>query len=214
MLDWISALQDFLSFDQINAWLRDIALQYGYLGVFVACFIGTMSIIIPIPYTVIIFMLGKWLDPALLALSAGSGAALGEFSGYIMGYFGRAVISDERKRKMEYMLKVFNRYGPIAIFVFALTPLPDDLLFIPLGIMHYSFIKAFIPCIAGKIMMSLILALGGRFSISLIEIIFGGEENTLLTMLMTSLLLALIIIAMLKIDWEKFLPLEKDKDQS
>lgn len=212
MLGWVNTLQDLLSSDQVNTWLRDIALQYGYLGVFIACFIGTMSIVIPIPYTVIIFMLGKWLDPSLLALSAGTGAALGEFSGYVMGYLGRAVISDERKRKMEYIVKVFNRYGPLAIFAFALTPLPDDLLFIPLGIMRYSFIKAFLPCLAGKIVMSLILALGGRFSISFIEMIFGGEENTLLTMLVTSILLALIIIAMFKVDWEKLLPVDKNKD--
>ncbi|MEM2027349.1 MAG: VTT domain-containing protein [Candidatus Bathyarchaeia archaeon] len=209
MLDLINALQDLLSSDQVNVWLRDIALQYGYLGVFVVCFIGTLSIVIPIPYTVIIFMLGKWLDPALLALSAGTGAALGEFSGYVVGYLGRAVISDERKKKMEYMLKIFNRYGPLAIFLFALTPLPDDLLFIPLGIMRYNFIRAFIPCIAGKILMSFILALGGRFSITLIEMVFGGEENSLLTMLATSILLVLIIITMLKIDWEKILLMRK-----
>ncbi|MEM1506803.1 MAG: VTT domain-containing protein [Candidatus Bathyarchaeia archaeon] len=210
MLNWISVMQDLLSSDQINAWLREIALQYGYLGIFFVCFIGTLSIVVPIPYTIIIFTLGKWLDPVLLAFSAGIGAALGEFSGYVMGYLGRAVISDERKRKMEYMLKVFNRYGPLAIFAFSLTPLPDDLLFIPLGIMRYSFVKALIPCLAGKILMSFILALGGRLSITFIEMVFGGGENTLLTMLVTTVLLALIIVAMFKIDWEKLFPLNGD----
>ncbi|MCX8171304.1 MAG: VTT domain-containing protein [Candidatus Bathyarchaeota archaeon] len=209
MLNWINTLQDLSFSDQINTWLRNIALQYGYLGVFIACFIGTLSVVIPIPYTVIIFMLGRWLDPALLAVSAGFGAALGEFLGYMMGYLGRVVMSDERKKKMEYMLKVFDRYGPLAIFFFALTPLPDDLLFIPLGIMRYNFIKAFIPCVSGKMLMSFILALGGRFSISFIEMIFGGGENTLLTMLVTSALLALIIIVMLKVDWENLLPSDK-----
>lgn len=213
MLNWAAILQDLSWLDQFDAWLMSMALQYGYIGAFFACLIGTLSIIIPIPYTLIIFMLGKWLDPFLLALSAGAGSALGEISGYIMGYLGRALVGDERKKRMEYALKVFKRYGSVAIFVFALTPLPDDLLFVPLGIMRYSFIKAFIPCVAGKILMSLMLSFGGRFSIGLIEAIFGCGGNALLSMLVTTILLALIIVAMFKIDWEKFLAKEKDKEK-
>ncbi|MEM2961353.1 MAG: VTT domain-containing protein, partial [Candidatus Bathyarchaeia archaeon] len=187
-------------------------MQYGYLGMFIVSFLGATSILIPIPYTVLIFTLGKmpYIDPNLLALSAGLGAALGEFFGYIMGYYGRAIISEEKKRKADYILRLFSRYGAITIFIFALTPLPDDLLFIPLGIMRYSFIKAFIPCLMGKISMSLILAYGGRLSNWFIEMIFGGSEGSgLLTMIATTILLVAIIIAMFKIDWERIFPLEE-----
>ena len=58
---------------------------------------------------------------------------------------------------MNYMVKLFDRYGPAAIFFFALTPLPDDLLFIPLGVMRYPFLKAFIPALFGKTLMMFIL---------------------------------------------------------
>lgn len=213
MLNWAAILQDLSWLDQFDAWLMSMASQYGYIGAFIACFIGTLSIIIPIPYTIIIFVLGRWLNPFLLALSAGAGSALGEFSGYMMGYLGRTLMSDEGRKKMEYMLKVFKRYGPITIFIFSLTPLPDDLLFIPLGIMRYSFIKAFMPCIAGKILMSLILAFGGHLSIGLIETIFGGCGNTLLSIIITTVLLIIMIVAMFKIDWEKFLPQEKSDEK-
>jgi len=181
------------------------------LGIFVASFIGAMSIVIPVPYTVLIFLMGKILDPFLVALSAGAGSALGEFFGYLMGYYGRAVMSEERKRKVDYILKVFSRYGALTIFVFALTPLPDDLLFIPLGIMRYSFIKAFVPCLLGKIAMSLILAYGGAASISFIETLFGGEEGSVWMIVVSAVLLFAVIVVMLKVDWEKLLPMEEKR---
>jgi len=216
MLSWARVWQDLSWFEQINDWLRYVAFQYGYLGIFIASFLGAISIIVPIPYTILIFMLGMQgnLNPILLALSAGLGAALGEFFGYMLGYYGRVVISDERKRKIDCVLRIFSRYGSLAIFIFALTPLPDDLIFIPLGIMHYSFIKAFIPCLLGKIVMSLILAYGGQLSLGFIEMIFGGEEGSIWATIATTILLIAIIVVMLKVDWEKIIPLEEKKMDS
>ena len=175
--------------------------QFGYLGVFLISFIGSVSVIFPIPYTLVIFGLGSVLDPIFVAISGGIGAALGEFAGYALGYYGTSKISEERRRKMDFMLKVFDKYGPLAIFLFALTPLPDDLLFIPLGIMRYSFVKAFIPAIIGKTLMTFIVAYSGQQSIEFITQIFG--ESGLIGTVITSVLLALVIYAMIKIDWEK-----------
>lgn len=182
-------------------WMYNFALQYGYLGVFLISIIGALSIIIPVPYTLLIYFLGVFLDPFLIAVVGGLGSAVGEFSGYVLGYYGRKMISSQRKRKMDYMLRVFGRYGSIAIFVFALTPLPDDLLFIPLGIMRYSFVKAFIPCFLGKLCMCYILAYSGRLSIEIIRVILG--EGGWLGAVVTSVFLVVVIVALLKIDWEK-----------
>jgi len=200
--------------DQLDQWLKDVALQYSYLGIFIVSFLGASSIVLPIPYTVIIFSIGslRVLNPLLIAISGGAGSAIGEFFGYFLGYYGRAVISEERQRKMNYILKAFSRYGSITIFLFALTPLPDDLLFIPLGIMRYSFLKAFVPCIIGKMLMCLILAYGGHLSIGIIETILGGEGG-LWTTIATAVLLLIMIIVMFKVDWEKFFPLEEKDDE-
>jgi membrane protein YqaA with SNARE-associated domain len=181
--------------------MEQFALQFGYLGVFIISFIGSISIIFPIPYTIVIYILGGFLDPIFVAISGGLGSALGEFSGYAVGYYGRNVISKERQRKMDYMMKVFAKYGPAAIFLFALTPLPDDLLFIPLGIMRYPFWKAFIPALLGKTLMTFILAYSGQQSIQIIQTLFG--EGGLLGIVITTALLILIIVAIIKIDWEK-----------
>ena len=185
----------------LEDWMLQFAQQFGYLGVFVISFIGSVSVIFPIPYTIVIFFLGSVLDPVFVGVSGGLGAALGEFSGYTIGYYGRKVVSNERRRKMDFMVKLFNRYGPAAIFLFALTPLPDDLLFIPLGVMRYPFLKAFVPALLGKTLMTFILAYSGQHSIELIMAIFG--ESGWIGTLITAALLILIIVSMIKIDWEK-----------
>lgn len=182
-------------------WMEQFALQFSYLGVFLISLVGALSVIIPIPYTLVIYLLGSVLDPFLIAVSGGLGSALGEFSGYVLGYYGRVVLSKERRRKMDYMMKVFHRYGFAAIFLFALTPLPDDLLFIPLGIMRYRFLKAFIPAFLGKMLMCFILAYSGYWSVEVIEIVFG--EGGLLGVVITTVLLVIVIVAILRIDWEK-----------
>jgi len=185
--------------------LLKLAEALSYLGVFLVSFIGAVSIFYPVPYALIIVWMGaranSFFGVFFVAIAGGLGSAIGELFGYTLGYYGRAIISKERQRKMDYMLKVFNRYGPLAIFIFALTPLPDDLLFIPLGMLRYKLLKVFIPCLLGKLSMSFILAYGGQVFKSIIEILFGGSGW--LTAIVTSVLLILIMIAMLKIDWEK-----------
>ncbi len=185
----------------LEDWMVQFALQFGYLGVFLISFIGSVSVIFPIPYTLAIFVLGVILDPTIVAVCGGVGAAIGEFSGYAIGYYGRSIVNEQRQKKMDYMVKLFDKYGAAAIFLFALTPLPDDLLFIPLGVMRYPFWKAFIPALLGKTAMTFILAYSGQQSIELIETIFGGSGW--LGTVITAVLLVVIIAAMIKIDWEK-----------
>jgi len=182
-------------------WMQDFVNQFSYLGIFAISFIGSVSVVFPIPYTIVIYLSGAFLDPFFVAISGGLGAALGEFSGYVIGYTGRAAVNEERRKKMNYMVKLFDRYGPAAIFFFALTPLPDDLLFIPLGVIRYPFMKAFIPALLGKTLMTFILAYSGQQSFELIEVLFGGSG--LLGTVITVALLIIIIVAMIKIDWEK-----------
>jgi len=194
----------------IQEWLFSLVIQYGYLGVFLISLIGALSIVIPIPYTVLIFTCGHYLDPVLVALVGGVGSALGEISGYALGYAGRIVTSEERKRKMDYFLRLFNRHGAITVFIFALTPLPDDLLFIPLGIVRYSFFKAFIPCLLGKILMCFLLAYGGRLSIDFVEELLGGSGEVIITIAST-ILLVVIVFLLYRIDWEKYFPFKEEQ---
>jgi len=206
------AAEDILQ--QLAQWLENISIQYGYLGVFLISLLGSMSIFFPIPYTVVLFALGSIenFNPILIAIASGLGAAVGEFSGYLLGLGGRKMISEKGKRNVEFLLKIFGRYGALAIFVFALTPLPDDLLFIPLGVMRYGFLRAFIPAFLGKLCMSLIIVYSGRFMVGVICKIFGVESDwasAIIGTVIALILLAMVFILMFKVDWEK--TLEKRK---
>jgi membrane protein YqaA with SNARE-associated domain len=196
--------------EQLAEWLQNFSIQYGYLGIFLVSLLGSASIFFPIPYTVVLFTVGSLekFNPILIAFASGLGSAVGEFSGYLLGLGGRKVISEKGKRNVEFLLKIFGRYGALAIFTFALTPLPDDLLFIPLGVMRYGFIRAFIPAFLGKLCMSLIIVYSARFTIGIICQIFGIESDwalAIISMVIALILLTLIFILMFKVDWEKTL---------
>jgi membrane protein YqaA with SNARE-associated domain len=188
--------------------MQNFAVQYGYLGIFLISLFGAISIFVPIPYPVVIFILGglQTFDPLLIAIAAGVGSAIGEFSGYLIGVGGRKVISDKYKKKVDFLTKLFRKYGPAAIFVFALTPLPDDLLFIPLGVMRYSILRAFVPALLGKFASNLIIAYSGRLSLEIVKNIFGleGEGMSLLIgTVIGMVLLVIVFVVMFKVDWEK-----------
>jgi membrane protein DedA with SNARE-associated domain len=202
-----------LLLQDIQYWLQIFAEQYGYLGIFLISLLGATSIFVPIPYTVVIFILGglqnggNWVfEPLWIAVAAGSGAAIGEFSGYLLGLGGRKVIGDKYRKKMDFITKLFKKYGSIAIFIFALTPLPDDLLFIPLGVIRYSLLRAFIPALLGKFVSNLIIAYSGRLSLDIVKTLFGveGEGTSLLVGTVIGIVLLIIVfIIMFKLDWEK-----------
>jgi membrane protein DedA with SNARE-associated domain len=183
--------------------MNQVVSQFGYFGVFVISLIGTMAIVVPIPYTLVILGLGAagW-DPILLTIAGGTGSAIGELAGYLLGYYGRRIVSKERQRKMDYLLKVFGKYSPVAIFIFALTPLPDDLLFIPLGILRYNIVKAFIPAILGKTLMCYILASFGSVYGDILTVLFG-DEGSWIGAIITAVLLVVVIYVLYRVDWEK-----------
>jgi membrane protein DedA with SNARE-associated domain len=198
-----------MNFEALVAQIPDWAQWFthlSYFGVFLLALVGATSIFIPIPYTIVIFWLGadsNW-NPFLLTIAGGFGAAVGELSGYILGYYGRRIISEERLRKMSYLIKAFGGYLPIAIFFFAFTPLPDDLLFIPLGILRYKFFRVFIPSLIGKLTMCFTLIQLGKIGAYFILQIFG-EESSWIGSVILFILFIVILVILFKVDWEKVL---------
>lgn len=177
------------------AWWNAL-IGLGYPGILLISFLGASSIIFPIPYQAALLTAGYsgYFNHVLLAVFSGLGAGFGELVGYIAGYGGRSLVSEKREEQFDAMLRIFERYGAPAIFIFALTPLPDDLLFIPLGLARYNFWKAFLPCIAGKFVMSIIIVEIGSLVGYLTE---GGW----LTVLGTAVMLILVIYFIFRADW-------------
>ncbi len=174
----------------------DFWKKIGYPGIFLLSLIGASSVIIPIPYTVILLAIAPAFDPILLTISAGFGSGLGELVGYTLGYLGRGMVGKGKQSQLNAMLKIFDRFGAFALFLFALTPLPDDLLIIPLGLIRYSFWRTLAACLAGKLVMIFIIANVGKVTGELFLV-------SLPLALLTAVFLVLIIVLMFKIDWVK-----------
>ena len=185
------------------SWMEWFARTYGYLGAFLVSIFGTLTIVFPIPYTVTIYILGSMLNPILLGLVCGAGSVIGEMSAYLVGLGGKKLLEKRYGERLDAAKRLFERFGALIIFLFALLPLPDDLILIPLGMMGYSLKTVLIACFLGKVAMGIIVAAGGRLSYKAVSIIFGG--GGVWTTVATAVLLAVFVYATLKIDWVGYL---------
>jgi len=147
---------------------------YGYFGIFLISMISSATIILPLPSSIFIFAAGAILNPFLVGLSAGIGSALGEFSGYMLGFGGRQVIKRKWKWWVKETNKLSKRYGIFWILIlFAVTPLPDDIPGILAGTLKYPIKKFFIAVFIGKLILNLALAYAGFFGARWILNYFG-----------------------------------------
>ena len=147
---------------------------YGYFGIFLISLTESSTIIFPLPFSIIIFTAGAILNPFLVGLSAGLGAAIGEFTGYALGLSGRKIIEKKYKKEIEKTEKLFQKYGGFLVIVlFAATPLPDDIVGLLGGTLKYPLKKFFIASLIGKIILNLALAYGGFYGINWVLRIFS-----------------------------------------
>jgi membrane protein DedA with SNARE-associated domain len=168
--------------------------------------LGAASVFFPVPDSAIIFALaGSGLfNPLLITVAATIGGTVGEFSGYLLGFSGRKTIKKRYGKNINFFDQLFKKYGSLAIFIFALTPLPDDLIFIPLGVMRYSVVKAFIPAFIGKFILNLIIVYSGVFLVDVIGDAVGITTDWL-PVVISTILGVVVFIFMLKFDWQKYL---------
>ena len=195
-------------FSDFWIWMDAFAKTYGYVGAFVVSIIGNVTIFFPVPYAIVIYALGMSLDPILLGISCGLGSTIGEFSSYFLGRGGRKLIEKRYGKRLESAKLLVQRFGMLAIFAFAVLPIPDDLIMIPMGMMEYSMKKLFAAMLAGKTILGLTLAYAGRYSFSFIRDLF--ESGGIMTGIISTVLIILLIVAMLKIDWTRFIPMPEE----
>jgi len=146
----------------------------GYFGAFLSGVLGTSSFMISIfPPQVVVFLMSApalGFNPLLVGILAGLGAGIGQYFHYYIGEGGRFLLSEKRRTSMDKWEARIDKYGVLLIFLFAVTPLtPDDLLWIPLGMMKYPKLKALVSAILGKTIMLVLCAYGGYYGIDLIQ---------------------------------------------
>ncbi len=145
--------------------LNTLLDRYGFLGVFLLSLAGNAIPYSTIPYLLFITLYASSLDDPLkqlvITISGGVGAALGKVIVYYFGLGIRYAIPENMRRNLEAFTKIFKNSTFIAVLVFAASPLPDDILYVPLGAMRYSLKKYIIALMSGKIFITGIAVYGG-----------------------------------------------------
>jgi membrane protein YqaA with SNARE-associated domain len=187
----------------IWGWMGNLVTTYGYAGAFIISLFGNFTIFFPVPFVFTIYAFGAKLNPLFLGIVCGFGSTIGEFSAYLIGRGGRRVIDNKYGNQLENAKKLIQRYGVFIIFLFAILPLPDDVILIPLGMMRYDLKKAMIAMFTGKSLMCIGIAYAGKYSYSIVRDLF--ESSGILGGFLSVLLLIFVIVLLLTIDWTKFL---------
>jgi membrane protein DedA with SNARE-associated domain len=183
--------------------MGEIVSSYGYSGAFLISIFGNFTVFFPVPFVITIYAFGATLNPFLLGLVCGIGSTVGEFSAYLIGRGGRRVLNDRYGKQLETAKILIQKYGMAIIFIFALLPLPDDLILIPLGMLRYNLNKAMAAMFLGKLIMCTTVAYAGRYSYTIIKDIFASSGW--IGALASTGLLILVIYGLLKIDWTRFI---------
>jgi len=187
--------------------------QYGILGVFLVSLLGNAIPYSTIPYLIfIIIYSGTVQDPMtnlLITLAGGLGAAIGKVIVYYFGVGIRKLIPEDMKKNMEVFIKISRQSVFLAVFLFAALPLPDDILYVPLGAMRYDLVKFFIALLAGKIVIT---GTAVYFGYTVSWLIGNGEKVpwyiVVPVLIIISLLLTYIVA---KIDWAKAVKITEEK---
>lgn len=133
---------------------------YGYPGIFVLSLLANATVIIPIPGILLTSAMGAVFHPFWVAIAAGTGAAIGELSGYLAGFSGRRVI--QRVSKYEKLIGWMKKYGDITILALAFFPNPAfDMAGITAGVLKVPVHRFLFWCVLGKILKMLMFAYGG-----------------------------------------------------
>ena len=194
--------------------LFGLALHLGYPGVFLLSLISNLIIFVPVPYLLLVFILSSSTETniVLLSLVSGLGAAFGKLVVFTISRSGRRFVNEKTLHNLEFARMILERYGFMAVFIVAATPLPDDIFYIPMGMAKFTPIRFFLACFGGKFLLTLVVALSSRYSVSWIRMLIGPESP--LGIIATILFIVVSIYATIRIDWEKvfvkhFLPRKK-----
>lgn len=143
---------------------------YGYVGVFFLMIVSGGSILFPMPGLAAVLAAGVAWNPLLVGVVAGLGNSIGEFTGYLAGRSGRAILG-KTKDSAPYVRaeRLLTRHGIWALIVFAAIPNPlFDIVGLVAGSLGYSPKRFWIACAIGNTIKYTGIALLGSTAFSLI----------------------------------------------
>lgn len=170
--------------------------------------VSTLSNSIPylsLPYyTILLFVASLCSDPRtlfLIALVSAIGATIGKLVVYLVGRGILALSKEETKRRVAFFSKLIRRWGWIVIFIAAMTPIPDDVVYIPLAFSKFDVIPYLTAVLLGKIVLKTFIVFAGSFALQfLVEKFLLPTQIAVPILIIASIVIMVVIV---KIDWEE-----------
>ena len=185
--------------------------EVGYLGLTIVSFIGSLIPFVPIPSFILVatMAVGDQFDIHALALIAAITSTVAKQIIFYVSYGGRKIISEKTKKRMKPFQKLVKRYGGSAAFVAAATPIPDDLVYIPLGLAKYNPKRFFIATLLGKLVLFYVIVLISHYmGLSLLEPVLQDIEDPMpvyVGIVVFAIAMSIIVILLLRLNWVRIL---------
>ena len=185
--------------------------EVGYLGLTIVSFFGSLIPFVPIPSFVLVatMAVGEQFDIHVLVLIAAITSTAAKQIIFYASYGGRKIISEKTKKRMKPFQKLVKRYGGSAAFVAAATPIPDDLVYIPLGLAKYNPKRFFVATLLGKFVLYYVIVLISHYmGLSLLEPVLQGIDDPLpvyIGIIALGAAMTIVVILLLRLNWERIL---------
>jgi membrane protein DedA with SNARE-associated domain len=188
-----------------------------YSAIFLLTFVSAILIVVPIPYFPVLMtaVLVTDLNPNLIILYGALGAVTAKSIVYMISYYGTNIGNLKRNfnaKDYPETFRILKKYGGVAIFLAGITPIPDNIIFIPFGMYKYNPIKFMLITFFSKLLLNVIVVWG---TLILGKPIIGNfaemslDMNTLIgTIIISVIVFSILFVFFLKIKWaillEKF----------
>ena len=185
--------------------------EVGYLGLTIVSFFGSLIPFVPIPSFVLVatMAVGEQFDIHVLVLIAAITSTAAKQIIFYASYGGRKIISEKTKKRMMPFQKLVKRYGASAALVAAATPIPDDLVYIPLGLAKYNPKRFFVATLSGKFVLYYVIVLISHYmGLSLLEPVLQGIDDPLpvyIGIIALGAAMTIVVILLLRLNWERIL---------
>ena len=148
--------------------IMDLVLKnLGYPGVFLLSFLGSVSMVLPVPGLISVCSATVLLNPFMLGLLSGVGETMGEVSGYGLGYGGQAVF--ERHRFYLKLKRWMQQRGVLVLLVVSAVPNPIfDFVGIAAGSVRFPFRTFMVTVLLGKLIKGFMVAYTCYFGVRIL----------------------------------------------
>ena len=185
--------------------------ELGYLGLALLSFFGSLIPFVPVPSFILLATMsaGEKFNIHYLALIAAVTSTVAKQIIFLVSYEGRKIITEKTRNRMKPFERLVKRYGAAAAFVAAATPIPDDLIYVPLGLAKYSPLRFFVSTLAGKIVLCYaIVLLSHFFGANYVEPFLADIKDPTPIYLGFGIFVVMMVATvflLLRLDWAKIL---------